>query len=137
MSNIIKLDNGKIIIMNGGDPINDCPQNWDEALFIQDNFLNKGLIDEDGNGINYKNPLWRFDCGFKLDFDGSLIRVSSRFYPPRTHGGSKWDGTVDIILFGNHMTEKKFETNTLKELKLEVDKYIESIVNKLKTIKFD
>lgn len=25
---------------------------------------------------------WSWDCGLKLDYDGPILRVSSRFYPP-------------------------------------------------------
>lgn len=127
--NIIKHDGG-IAIVNGGNPIEGCPKDWDEAKEIQKN-LN---IDKDWeHGEFVSQPVWSFDCGFKLDFDGPLIRVSSRFYPPKTHYGPTWDGTVSIIFMNEDIAEKKFDCATLEELKLQVDEYLKTIADKLRT----
>ena len=28
----------------------------------------------------FQDPKWSWDCGFKLDFDGPLVHIESRFY---------------------------------------------------------
>lgn len=114
---IIKIGD-KTIIINGGNPLEGCPSDWDEANRIQEK-LNEGK-DED-------EPQWNFDCGFKLDFDGSILRISSRFYPPKTHYGKTWDGTVGVFLLDKKISEKKFDCQTLDQLKTEVEAYFEKI----------
>lgn len=116
---IIEHKNGTII-MNGGNPLEGCPKDWDEAKLIEEK-LNAGK-DEDE-----PQPRWKFDCGFKLDFDGELIRVSSRFYPPKTHYGATWDGTVSIYFLDKEVSEKKFDCATLEELHKQVEEYVDSI----------
>lgn len=113
MSNIIKIGNSTII-MNGGDPLPGCPENWEDAK----------KWEEKANEDKGDSPQWSFDCGFKLDYDGDLVRVSSRFYPPTTHGGSTWDGNVTIMIGGNDFREKSFDCPTLEELKIQVEKYV-------------
>jgi len=123
--NIIKHSIGTII-MNGGNPLEGCPKDWDEAKKIQENLnLNKQEFGE---------PLWKFDCGFKLDFDGSLLRVSSRFYPPKTSYGATWDGSVTISIMGKDIEEKKFDCKTLDELKNQVECYVNSFSEKLRSL---
>lgn len=44
------------------------------------------------------NVEWSWDCGFKLDYDGDLINVSSRFYPPHKNSADNpiWDGSITV-----------------------------------------
>lgn len=122
-NNIIKTESGTIII-NGGNPINGCPKDWDEANKIQEQLnLNK---EEHGE------PKWRFDCGFKLDYDGPLMKIGSRFYPPKTHYGATWDGTVSVYILNEEIEEKKFDCDTLEELEKQVNEYVDELINKLK-----
>lgn len=117
--------------INGGNPLPGCPENWDEAKAIEEKF-NEGKDWERGE---YKSqPVWSFDCGFKLDFDGPLIDVSSRFYPPKSHYGLTWDGTVSIRIEGKDIKEKKFDCPTLDQLKNEVEAYINDIKLKIKSV---
>ena len=81
------------MIFNGGEPLPGCPENFEEANKWTDN-ANK---DKD----EFHEPKWSFDCGFKLDFDGPIIDISSRFYPPKKHYGEGWDGTITVLLMGN------------------------------------
>lgn len=122
-NNIIEHATGTII-MNGGNPFEGCPESWEEARSIQEKF---------NEGKEYGEPKWEFDCGFKLDFDGPLVRVSSRFYPPKTHYGSTWDGTVTIFILDKEVEEKKFDCPTLDELKTQVEEYVKSFAAKLET----
>lgn len=112
------------IIFNGGNPLGDCPTTFSEA----DQWA------EDANTDNYRlyNPVWKFDCGFKLDYDGPLVSISSRFFPPKGHYGPKWNGTVDVLLLGEEMQSKPFECDSLEELRSQVEAFKEQIVDRLK-----
>jgi len=122
MKNVIQHGN-QVLIVNGGDPLpdSDCPKSYDECDNIEES-LNENTVE----GVR-----WKFDCGFKLDFDGDLLKVSSRFYPPKTHYGKKWDGTCGIYLMDSLIDSKRFETNTLLELKKEVEEYVRQFVSEL------
>jgi len=126
--NIISSSKG-IIIINGGDPLPGCPQNWDDAYKWEE----KANADRE----EFEGPTWKWDCGFKLDYDGPLLRVSSRFYPPKTHYGPKWDGYITVLLGNEEILSKEIETDTLDELKLAaekfVDRYMIELVSKLKS----
>jgi len=109
-----------MIIYNGGEGINDCPKDWNEAHERLDIINNNSKYD----------IKWSFDCGYKLDYDGQLVCVSARFYPPKTHYGDSWDGTVHTIFFDN-VIEKNFKNNTLTELVDSVESYITEIETKI------
>lgn len=114
MSIIIKLDG--------------CPKDWDEAKLIQEK-LNEN-IDEDTI-----QPKWNWDCNFKLDYDGPLLNVSSRFYPPiKQYGEEGWDGTVYVSLLDKQVGTKQFNCKTLEELQKQVNEYIKSIHEKISKV---
>lgn len=70
-------------------------------------------------------PAWKWDCNFKLDFDGSFLFVDGHFYPPIKHYGPGWDGKLRIILFDEIvLVEKSFEADTLEELRIKVEKFV-------------
>ena len=104
-------------VFNGGEPMPGCPESWDDAKAWT------GAANESRE--SYEVPTWRFDCGFKLDFDGPIVRASSRFYPPKSHYGPKWDGAVTIIVGDKDVSEKKFECDSLDQLRTEVEAYVE------------
>lgn len=132
--NVINLPDGRTAIINGGNPLNDCPTNSDDANKWQ-NLANEEDPDcEDSNPFNMFRPKWRWDCGFKLDYDGGMLSISSRFYPPKTHYGETWDGTVGVYLLGEMIREKKFDCETLEQLKQEVEGYVQSLEEKLKNL---
>lgn len=115
------INDGQIII-NGGNGLKDCPKTYEAAHAWAD----KANGD---NGTFY--PLWKFDCGFKLDYDGPLVHVSSRFYPPKTHYGETWDGTVSIMIGEDDLIEKSFDCETLEKLRVEVEAYVLDVKSKL------
>lgn len=121
-NNILETDKATIIF-NGGNPLEGCPKNYDEANAWAD----KANDERD----KFTNPIWSFDCGFKLDFDGPILSVESRFYPPKTHYGPKWDGNTRINLLGKKITEKYFEAVTLDDLKTQVESYVKEQVRTL------
>lgn len=77
---------------------------------------------------------WSFDCGFKLDFDGTLLFVSSRFYPPhkssRDYG--KWKGAVSFYLLGKEIHEIEIESETLDEIAALTENYVKGKIEKLR-----
>ena len=79
-------------------------------------------------------PKWAWDCNFKLDFDGPLLSVSSRFCPPGKHYGDKWSGGLDIMLMNECVITKEFECDTLDELKNEVETFLNDYAAKIKRL---
>ena len=100
--------------------------NWDNAKLWQEKANEKK--------DDFDEPKWSFDCGFKLDFDGSLLRISSRFYPPHKNSGDWWEGSVSVYFLGKEMLEKEFKENTLDELKDKVESFTNHYSNSIKTI---
>lgn len=117
--------NGATIIVNGGDPLPGCPESWDEAYAWADK-MNEGKTEEE--------PRWSFDCGFKLDFDGSILTISSRFYPPKNHYGPKWDGSVTVYFLEEKVENKYFECETLQELAEQSEAYVKDVQNRVRAI---
>ena len=77
----------------------------------------------------HEEPVWSWDCNFKLDFDGPLVDVSSRFYPP-TSEEPGWGGKVTINVRGDCVIERRFEAETLDLLKQEVEDYVSACSTK-------
>ena len=123
-NNIINHKNGTIIF-NGGNPLKGCPTDWEEAKLI---------IQKMNDGKTSNEPQWSFDCGFKLDYDGGLLSIGSRFYPPKTHYGATWDGSVYVYLRNETIEKKIFDCKTLEELKNQVDEYINGIIEKVQSV---
>ena len=97
------------------------PRTWAEAEAWQ-NSANK----EEG----HRYPQWRFDCGFKLDFDGGMVSVESRFYPPyRNSMSGLWDGTLSVYAGKNLLISKEFSEPTLNLLKIEVEAFYKHYQN--------
>ncbi len=126
MSNILSDGKGNIAIINGGNPIGDCPTDWDEAK-AWETLVNSGRIEED-------EPTWSWDCGFKLDFDGPVLSICSRFYPPKTHYGPKWDGAVSVYVLSEEVEEKTFECSSLDGLKDEVEDYVNQLKERVRSL---
>lgn len=81
-------------------------EQWEEKA-------NKGKDEQD-------TPIkWRWDCNFKLDFDGELLSISSRFYPPHKQHDKTilWDGTISLMFGGEKVKEIKLKADTLEEIR--------------------
>lgn len=63
-----------------------------------------------------------------LDFDGPVLSFSSRFYPPKTHSGDKWDGSLTVNVMGREIMQKWFECETLEDLRSAVKAFTEELV---------
>lgn len=109
-----------IAIVNGGNPLPGCPEDWGQAQAWET------TANEDKE--EFMEPQWKFDCGFKLDFDGPLVSVSSRFYPPKSHYGESWDGTVTIRVLTDEVLHAEFECDTLDELKDQAESFVKEWV---------
>jgi len=85
-------------------------------------------------------PYWACDYGLKLDFDGPLVRVNSRFYTVRRKDKKTWEGEVQILLLYTELARKAFKADTKEKLRELVEEYIDTVANTLsafskKTIK--
>lgn len=116
----------RTIIRNGGDPLPGCPESFEEAEEWSA-AANKGKAEGE-------QPRWRFDCGFKLDFDGPLLRVTSRFYPPKTRYGPKWNGAASIFLLDEEVLRREFEHDTLEGLRWAVECYVQGVTARLMSV---
>jgi len=85
-------------------------------------------------GKSDTEPKWHWDCNFKLDFDGALLSVSSRFYPPGKHYGDKWSGGLDIMFMNECLITKEFECDTLDELKNQIEGFLNDYTAKVKQL---
>lgn len=83
-----------------------------------------------------KEVMWSWDCGLKIDYDGSLIEVSSRFYPPhKSHADyGKYSGTVSIFAGGEVFEEKEFEADTLEGLATAAEQYVAAVEERIKKL---
>ena len=111
------------IIFNGGEPLPGCPKSFEEA----DLWANKANKEKD----EFHEPKWSFDCGFKLDFDGPIVDVISRFYPPKKYYGEGWDGDIIVMLLGKELLTEKIKADTLDELKDKAEKYVKELAERL------
>ena len=98
--------------------------NWDNAKAWEEKANEKKEI--------YDEPKWSWDCNFKLDFDGSLLRVSSRFYPPHKNAGNWWEGNVTVNFLDTELLKKEFKCDTLDELKTEVERFTKHYAGAIK-----
>jgi hypothetical protein len=130
VENIIKQED-RTIIINGGNPLKGCPESYEEANSWADK-VNEQNKNRDNKGGWGQIPKWSFDCGFKLDYDGPVVGISSRFFPPKTHYGPKWDGGVSVFVFGKLVAKKQFEEDDIEKLRKEVEKYVRGIAKKIK-----
>ena len=99
--------------------------NWDNAKVWEEKANEKKEI--------FDEPKWSLDCNFKLDFDGSLLRLRSRFYPTHKNAGNWWEGTVTVNFLDTELLKKEFKCDTLDELKIEVEKFTKHYAGAIKS----
>lgn len=121
-------------IFNGGNLLPGSPDSWEDAIEWLKKVNGERYADNYSDLTVWDGPLWRFDCGFKLDFDGALIWVSSRFYPPANYYGPKWDGVLSVQIMGETLIEKEFIADTLDDLRKDVEVYFGKIVSRIKVL---
>jgi hypothetical protein len=78
---------------------------------------------------------WSWDCGLKLDYDGDVCRISSRFYPPHKSSAEygKYHGTISVMIGDaeEYLHEHKIEAETLDELQNMVEGYVSKTLDKM------
>ncbi len=111
------------IIMGGGESLPGAPESWKAAH----SWAESANADKDEGG-----PLWRWDCHFKLDYDGPLLQILSRFYPPAKYHGPKWGGTCYLRFGEETITTQGFTCGSLDELKKQVEAYVEHLQEQAK-----
>ncbi len=102
------------------------PDSWKDA----DGILNQLNI----NGLDFMK--WNFDCNFKLDYDGEILSISSRFYPPYGYYGPGWDGYITLYLGDKSVYEKEIKCNNLTDLKKQAEIEVNKIIKKVRKIIF-
>jgi len=71
---------------------------------------------------------WSWDCGFKLDYDGPLIHVSSRFYK---NNGDIFDGSVSFYIGDECVFTREFSCRHINILREDVLEYVASVRNNI------
>lgn len=78
---------------------------------------------------------WSWDCGLKLDYDGDVCRISSRFYPPHKSYAEygKYHGTISVMIGDaeEYLHEHEIEAETLDELQKLAEDYVSKILDKM------
>jgi hypothetical protein len=96
----------------------DAAHKWQEQANEEDNLIK-----------------WSWDCGLKLDYDGDVCRISSRFYPPHKSSSEygKYHGTISVMISDaeEYLHEHKIEAETLDELQKLVEDYVSKTLDKM------
>lgn len=98
--------------------------NWDQAREWEEKANAEKQISE-------IEPHWSFDCGLKLDYDGGLLRVSSRFYQT---GNDIYDGSVSFIIGDTEVFNREFSSRHIDVLKTEVEKYVKIVAERIQLL---
>lgn len=102
--------------------------NWEDA----EAWAKGSNVDKQSDRIE---PNWSWDCGFKLDFDGALVHVSSRFYPMKLQDSSVvFDGSVSFYVNDDEIFNQEFSLRCLDSLKNKVESYVVSVANNIKIL---
>lgn len=83
---------------------------------------------------NKKNSLieWSFDYDLKLDYDGHVCSISSRFYPPNK-AGDTYKGSISVVIIDpqEYLHDHLIEAKTLDELQVLAEGHVSHIVDKM------
>lgn len=94
------------------------------------------------------NVKWSFDFNYKIDYDGALISISSRFWPPHKHhiNHPGYSGTSSLIFWPKYditdqgrkvKIEKEFEAETFDELVSKVESWVDKVIKEVGLIFVD
>lgn len=95
--------------------------NWDKAI--------KWAEDANKDKIEIEEPMWSWDCGLKLDYDGPLVRVSSRFYQVQEN---IFDGSVSFYIGDDEIYNREFNSKHIDILKEKVEQYVKDVTESIK-----
>lgn len=112
-----KLDNREFLGDNSKE-MWDAAYKWQENANGEDNLIK-----------------WSWDCGLKLDYDGDVCRISSRFYPPHKSSSDygKYHGTITVMIGDavEDIHKHEIEADTLDELQKLAEDYVSKILDKM------
>lgn len=69
---------------------------------------------------------WRNDCQGKKDYDGRLVEVSTRYWPPNYDAHGQHTAHSSILLGGMAVTDRNFTAPTIAECKRQVEQWVAS-----------
>lgn len=81
-------------------------------------------IEEANNTEPNYNMEWSWDCGLKLDYDGPLVRVSSRFYNNKKN---IFEGSVSFYIGDECMFTREFTSRQIDVLRDDVREFVASV----------
>jgi len=78
---------------------------------------------------------WSWDCGLKLDYNGDVCRISSRFYPPHKNHAEygKYYGVI-CVMIGDGKKYRyihEIEVETLDELQKLAEDFVSKTIDKM------
>jgi hypothetical protein len=97
---------------------------WNEAKECAENANSEKQIQE-------IEPRWSWDCGLKLDYDGGLLRVSSRFYQA---DNNIYNGSVSFLIGDETLFDREFSCRHIDVLKADVETYVAKITANIKLL---
>ncbi|NCU33112.1 MAG: hypothetical protein EOM23_09330 [Candidatus Moranbacteria bacterium] len=76
---------------------------------------------------------WSWDCGLKLDYDGDICRISSRFYPPHKSSAEygKYSGSISVYIGDDEIYKHEVEASSLDDLKAISEGYVTKIIERI------
>lgn len=92
-----------------------------------ENTLNDGLDEGFYDFTDY--PVWQFDLGNNLWYEGGVIFVEGKFRQVY----DKWEGEIIIGPKGETLVSKNLECDSIDHLKAEAKKFVDEIREKIKT----
>ena len=90
---------------------------WEEAK----DWIKKA---NENRACGYSEPVWSFDCGMKLDFDGAAIQVDSRFFQLSK---DIYDGKLSFMIGDNELFEREFSSRHIDTLRRDVELYVDKV----------
>ena len=123
-----------------------CPYKLEHLVVSQDgdaNSANQEITDKFSvankkNGVDEGcggKPKWTLDCQKKFCYDGSIVEINTRFYPPNYNandGGGWGGGLVEVVGDGVVFDKKYFKPRgTIDELMVDVEKYVSETTVKI------
>lgn len=77
---------------------------------------------------SFPEPQWSWDCGLKLDYDGGILHVSSRFYQS---DDDIFDGSVSFLIGDTELFCKEFPRRHIDVLREDVDRHVAVVTKQI------
>lgn len=76
---------------------------------------------------------WGWDCSLKLDYDGEVCSINSRFYPPHKNSADygKYSGDISVMIGNECLNNHSIEATTLDELQEAAENHVSQILEKI------